>query len=223
MKPNDQVYTQLIHTDAYHTLCDKQANTPSHKSATRNQSFLLKAASCASVWFRPCAQNRAHLIMLETYRSTCVCCVNEEKSFGSSGIFHEFFIQMNSVSLSSMQASSCLMCAGFLKKTSDEKCSCALNMHSSSDIIFMGYKSGHTLHCYTQKNETSRLFTSEYMKIKMSSLYFTELTVCAVWQMATSSFFVVVYIFFFQGVFTRLHHIFPLCSDVHVFLQWLSL
>lgn len=116
MKPNDQVYTQLIHTDAYHTLCDKQANTASHKSATRNQSFLLKAASCASVWFRPCAQNRAHLIMLETYRSTCVCCVNEEKSFGSSGIFHEFFIQMNSVSLSSMQASSCLMCAGFLKR-----------------------------------------------------------------------------------------------------------
>lgn len=87
----------------------------------------------------------------------------------------------------------------------------ALNTHSSSDdIIFMGYKSGHTPHCYTEKNETPPLFTSCQDDIS------PQLTVCAVLPTVASCFLLWRT---FQGVFKRLHHIFPLCSDVRVSLH----
>lgn len=102
--------------------------------------------------------------------------VNEERSFDSFGIFHEFFIQMNLVSFGGVQASSCLVCVqSFLKRPAMKSAlvlDWAPNMHSSSDdIIFMGYKSGHTLHCFTEKKETSRLFTCESVEIKLSIIF----------------------------------------------------
>lgn len=129
---------------------------------------------------------------------------------------------MNWVSLGSMQASSRLMCAAFYKKSSKEKCSCATHgPWTCIPQVMISFLWGTCL-------GTPRTVTQKRLKVRDYLLETKCRDITPHWQFAlhcklqhpafccgTQSFS----FFYFKVFFMRLHHIFPLCSDVRVSLH----